>query len=76
MSANVTEIGSLSASVAPARKPRSSWDRARHNRNLMIGVSLLGLLILIALLAPVIAPYGLHEQVGPVPHRAVDESTL
>jgi peptide/nickel transport system permease protein len=62
MSANVTEIGALSASVTPARKPRSPWDRARHNRNLMIGISLLGLLMLIALLAPVIAPYDPFKQ--------------
>lgn len=47
---------------APAPAPRSAarstfWNRARRSRTLAIGTGLAVLLVLVALLAPVIAPY-------------------
>jgi peptide/nickel transport system permease protein len=62
MSANVTQAPSLATNVMPTRKPRSAWERARRNRNLMIGITLLALLVLVALLAPIIAPYDPFDQ--------------
>jgi len=38
----------------------------RHRPAAVLGSTILGVIILIAVLAPWIAPYGLHEQVGPV----------
>jgi peptide/nickel transport system permease protein len=42
------------------------WDVIRRQPSATLGAVILGLFILLAVLAPVIAPYGLHEQVGPV----------
>jgi peptide/nickel transport system permease protein len=42
------------------------WDVVRNSPSAALGVSILGVFIVLAVLAPVIAPYGLHEQVGPV----------
>jgi peptide/nickel transport system permease protein len=41
------------------------WRTLRRRPSAIIGIVLLSAIVLIALLAPWIAPYGLHEQVGP-----------
>jgi peptide/nickel transport system permease protein len=41
------------------------WRTLRRRPSAIVGIVLLGAIVLIALLAPWIAPYGLHEQVGP-----------
>jgi peptide/nickel transport system permease protein len=42
------------------------WDIVRHSPSAGLGVFILGVFVVLAALAPVIAPYGLHEEVGPV----------
>jgi peptide/nickel transport system permease protein len=42
------------------------WDVIRRQPSATLGAVILGTFIVLAVLAPVIAPYGLHEQVGPV----------
>jgi peptide/nickel transport system permease protein len=49
----------------PARR-RAVWQVIRHRPSAVIGSTVLVLIVLVALLAPLIAPYGLHEEVGPV----------
>ena len=41
------------------------WATIRRRPSALIGLALLSIVVLTALLAPWIAPYGLHEQVGP-----------
>jgi peptide/nickel transport system permease protein len=41
------------------------WRTLRRRPSAIVGIVLLGVIVLTALLAPWIAPYGLHEQVGP-----------
>ena len=57
MSAELSRAAALEGMSGAVRKPRSTWDRMRHNRNLMLGLTLFAALVLVALLAPVIAPY-------------------
>lgn len=57
MAINTTEAPSLSTTSLGVRKPRSAWDRARRNRNLMLGIGLFALLVLVALAAPLLAPF-------------------
>ena len=57
--------------VADAPRPRRSrgglvWDVIRERPSAAIGAVLLGAFILIAIFAPILEPYGVHEQVGPV----------
>ena len=42
------------------------WKAIRRRPSATLGLVVLGLISAAALLAPLIAPYGLHEQVGPV----------
>jgi len=55
--------------AAPAEVTRSPmrqlWRVIRRSPSTMIGLTVLVVLILVALLAPVLAPYGANEQVGP-----------
>src|SRR5256714_7504645 len=48
----------------PIRR-RSLWRVIREQPTAAVGAVVLFLIILMALLAPVLAPYGLHQQVGP-----------
>jgi peptide/nickel transport system permease protein len=49
----------------PARR-RAVWQVVRRRPSATIGLSVLVMIIVVALLAPWIAPYGLHDEVGPV----------
>jgi peptide/nickel transport system permease protein len=49
----------------PARR-RAVWQVVRRRPSAAIGLTVLVTIILVALLAPWIAPYGLHDEVGPV----------
>ena len=56
--------------VAPAAEPVGArggflWQTIRHRPSATLGAVVLALIIVAALLAPLIAPYGLHDQVGP-----------
>ena len=42
------------------------WSTIRRRPSAAIGAAVLSLIVLAAVLAPWIAPYGLHDQVGPV----------
>jgi peptide/nickel transport system permease protein len=48
----------------PSSLGRDALDRFRHNKAAMVGVTVILLLVLIAIFAPLIAPYGPGEQVG------------
>ncbi|MGH2778681.1 MAG: ABC transporter permease, partial [Actinomycetota bacterium] len=50
----------------PSSLGRDALDRFRHNKAALAGVVLIALLIVMAVFAPVIAPYGPQEQVGPL----------
>ncbi len=57
--------------VADAPRPRRSrggvlWDVIKERPSATVGAILLGGFILIAIFAPVLEPYGVHEQVGAV----------
>jgi peptide/nickel transport system permease protein len=49
----------------PARR-RAVWQVVRRRPSAAIGLTVLVTIIVVALLAPLIAPYGLHDEVGPV----------
>jgi peptide/nickel transport system permease protein len=49
----------------PVRR-RAVWQVVRRRPSAAIGLTVLVTIILVALLAPLIAPYGLHDEVGPV----------
>lgn len=50
----------------PSSLGRDALDRFIHNKAAMVGVVVIVLLVLIAIFAPLIAPYGPQEQVGPL----------
>lgn len=66
MSVVLQEPGLL-ADVEPARSRAGIlWDVVRSSPSAALGLFVLGVFVVLAVLAPWIAPYGLHEQVGPV----------
>ncbi len=64
MSVALQEPGLVEA-PRPARR-RALWQIIRHRPGAVIGLTALVTIVLVALLAPLIAPYGLHDEVGPV----------
>jgi peptide/nickel transport system permease protein len=50
----------------PSSLGRDALDRFLHNKAAMVGVAVVLLLVLIAVFAPLVAPYGAGEQVGPL----------
>jgi peptide/nickel transport system permease protein len=64
VSVALQEPGLLEA-PRPARR-RALWQIIRHRPGAVIGLTALVTIVLVALLAPLIAPYGLHDEVGPV----------
>ena len=66
MSVAVREPGAV-IEEEPIRSRRGIvWDAIKRRPSAIVGAALLTGVILGALLAPVLAPYGLHTQVGPV----------
>lgn len=51
-----TPAAALFTARLPARRPW--WERALHTRNLMLGIGLLGVILLLAIAAPLVTPYG------------------
>jgi len=49
---------------APSGLWTEAWERLRRNPGFIVGTLLVGLFVLVALLAPWIAPYGPREQLG------------
>lgn len=59
--ATVAEVGA--AGVGRTRSPRGDvWRRFRRNRLAMVGLGILGILVLVAVFAPLIAPFGITER--------------
>ena len=60
------EPGGLDAIGSPAGRPlrHDVWKRFRANRGAIVGLLFLGLMALIAILAPWIAPYSISERAG------------
>jgi peptide/nickel transport system permease protein len=52
----------LGAPVAPTRPRARFWRRAARSRSLVSGVTIVGLIALAAILAPLIAPYAPNQQ--------------
>jgi len=50
----------------PSSLSRDALDRFIHNKAAVVGVVVMVLLVLIAIFAPLIAPFGPQEQVGPL----------
>ena len=66
MSVAVREPGAV-IEEEPIRSRRGIvWDAIKRRPSAIVGAALLTGVILAALLAPLLAPYGLHTQVGPV----------
>ncbi|MGH2792565.1 MAG: ABC transporter permease [Actinomycetota bacterium] len=63
-------IGEAEAKALTPEQPsslgRDALDRFKHNKAALAGVVLIVLLIIMAVFAPLIAPYGPQEQVGPL----------
>jgi peptide/nickel transport system permease protein len=66
MSVVLQEPGLLADSEPARSRGGLLWDVVRNSPSAALGVFVLGVFVVLAVLAPVIAPYGLHEQVGPV----------
>jgi peptide/nickel transport system permease protein len=49
---------------APSGLWAEAWQRLRRNPGFIVGCLLVGLFVVVALLAPLIAPYGVKEQIG------------
>jgi peptide/nickel transport system permease protein len=62
----VQEQGLLAGDQPARSRVGLLWDVVKSQPSATLGAVVLGVFIVLALLAPVIAPYGLHEQVGPV----------
>ncbi len=65
MSVIIREAGPLAEPVSPQRG-QSIWRTIRRRPSATVGAVILLILVGLAALAPWIAPYDLHEQVGPV----------
>jgi peptide/nickel transport system permease protein len=56
--------GIVGAEVPPSKRRRFLWRVIREQPSAAVGATVLLLILAVAVLAPVLAPYGLHEQVG------------
>jgi peptide/nickel transport system permease protein len=62
----IHEPGAVAEPKAAPSRGGVVWRTIRRRPSATLGLVVLGLIAAAALLAPLIAPYGLHEQVGPV----------
>ena len=65
MSVVLHEPGAAVEARPVQRRGGFLWDTLRQRKSAALGASIVLVLVLGAVLAPWIAPYGLHEQVGP-----------
>jgi len=63
---DITEERAAAALEVPRGRRNWFWQVIAESRQAKIGLGVLGFFILIAVLAPWIKPYGIHQQVGPV----------
>ena len=66
MSAILQEPGAVEELRRPPRRGGFLWQVIRERPAASVGAAIVGIFLLLALLAPWVAPYGLHDQVGPV----------
>ena len=66
MSLVLQEPGLLAGDQPARSRVGLLWEVIKGQPSATLGAVILGTFIVLAVLAPVIAPYGLHEQVGPV----------
>jgi peptide/nickel transport system permease protein len=66
MSVAAREPGAVIEQAPIRSRPGIVWQAIRKRPSAIVGATILGVVILGALLAPVLAPYDVHEQVGPV----------
>jgi peptide/nickel transport system permease protein len=66
MSVVLHEPGAVSDPVPVQTRGGSLWNTIRRRPSALIGAVVLSLVVIAAVLAPWLAPYGLHDQVGPV----------
>ena len=65
MSVVLHEPGAVEETEVRQERRGVVWRTLRRRPSAIVGIVLLSAIVLMALLAPWIAPYGLHEQVGP-----------
>ena len=65
MSVVLHEPGAVEETEVRQERRGVVWRTLRRRPSAIVGIVLLSVIVLMALLAPWIAPYGLHEQVGP-----------
>jgi peptide/nickel transport system permease protein len=66
MSAVLQEPGVVEELQQPPRRGGFLWQVIKERPAASVGAAIVAIFLLLALLAPWVAPYGLHEQVGPV----------
>jgi peptide/nickel transport system permease protein len=65
VSVSIHEPGAVAEPLPVRTRGGVIWDTIRHRPGAVVGTAVLAVIVLVAVLAPWIAPYGLHEQVGP-----------
>ncbi|MDP9224445.1 MAG: ABC transporter permease [Actinomycetota bacterium] len=66
MSAVLQEPGVVQELSKPPRRGGFLWQVIKERPAASVGATIVSIFILLAVLAPWVAPYGLHQQVGPV----------
>jgi peptide/nickel transport system permease protein len=66
MSVALQEPGVVQELPRPPRRGGFLWQVIRERPAASVGAAIVGIFLLLAILAPWVAPYGLHQQVGPV----------
>jgi peptide/nickel transport system permease protein len=66
MSAVLQEPGVIEELSGPPRRGGFLWQVIKERPAASVGAVIVGIFLLLAILAPWVAPYGLHDQVGPV----------
>jgi peptide/nickel transport system permease protein len=66
MSAVLQEPGAVEELSRPPRRGGLLWQVIKERPAASVGAAIVSTFIVLAVLAPWVAPYGLHEQVGPV----------
>jgi peptide/nickel transport system permease protein len=66
MSVVLQEPGVAEAPPRPRRRGGFLWEVLKERPAASVGAAIVTIFVVLAILAPWVAPYGLHEQVGPV----------
>jgi peptide/nickel transport system permease protein len=66
MSVVLQEPGAVQELSGPPRRGGLLWQVIKERPAASVGATIVGIFLVLAVLAPWVAPYGLHDQVGPV----------